>query len=80
MALLDDEFEFFFEKAWSNGLPVVPPTEGRIERMFSGTKRSPEEVLGVIPPAFEKSRFNPPPSMPLWRDASPSTCPSSSPA
>jgi len=54
MVLLDDEFEFFFEKAWSNGLPVVPPTEERIERMLSGTKRSPEEVLGVIPPAFEE--------------------------
>ncbi len=50
-----DEFEFFFEKPWSDGLPVVAPTEERIARMLGGTSRSPDEVLGVIPPAFEEA-------------------------
>ncbi|MCH7736926.1 MAG: hypothetical protein IH872_05930 [Chloroflexi bacterium] len=48
-----DEFEFFLEKTWSDGLPVVTPTEERIARMLSGTKRDPEEVIGPIPPAME---------------------------
>ena len=45
-----DEFEFFFEKPWSDGLPVIPPTEERIARILTGTKRDPEEVLGTVPP------------------------------
>ena len=45
-----DEFEFFLEKPWSDGLPVVTPTEERIERMLSGTKRSPGEFIGHVPP------------------------------
>ena len=48
-----DEFEFFLEKEWSDGLPVVTPTEARVQRMLSGTKRSPEEPVGDIPPAME---------------------------
>jgi hypothetical protein len=48
-----DEFEFFLEKHWSDGLPVVIPTEERIARMLAGTVRDPEEVIGPIPPAME---------------------------
>lgn len=48
-----DEFEFFLEKDWSDGLPVVTPTEERIARMLTGTKRAPDEVIGPIPPAME---------------------------
>ncbi len=47
-----DEFEFFLEKPWSDGLPVVTPSEERIERMLSGTRRNPAEVIGHIPPAM----------------------------
>jgi hypothetical protein len=48
-----DEFEFFLEKAWSDGLPVVTPTEERLDAMLRGTKRSPDELVGNIPPAME---------------------------
>ena len=48
-----DEFEFFLEKEWSDGLPVVTPTEARLKRMLAGTRRDPEEVVGAIPPAME---------------------------
>jgi hypothetical protein len=48
-----DEFEFFLEKAWSDGLPVVTPTAERLEQMLRGTKRGPDEVVGNIPPAME---------------------------
>ena len=48
-----DEFEFFLEKEWSDGLPVVTPTEARLAWMLAGTTRNPDEVIGVIPPAGE---------------------------
>jgi len=48
-----DEFEFFLEKAWSDGLPVVTPTEERVQRMLTGTRRDPDELVGPIPPAME---------------------------
>ncbi|MEM7469624.1 MAG: thioredoxin, partial [Pseudomonadota bacterium] len=35
---------------WSDGLPLVPPTEARVYRMLQGTKRDPQEVLGEAPP------------------------------
>jgi hypothetical protein len=48
-----DEFEFFLEKQWSDGLPVVTPTEARVQHMLTGTHRSPDEAVGNIPPAME---------------------------
>jgi len=45
-----DEFEFFFEKEWSDGLPVIPPTETRLAEMLAGTPRDPDEVIGAVPP------------------------------
>ena len=30
-----DEFEFFFEKEWSDGLPIIPPTEARVGAMLA---------------------------------------------
>ena len=47
-----DEFEFFLEKDWSDGFPVVTPTEERVQRMLEGTRRDPDEVVGGIPPAL----------------------------
>ena len=48
-----DEFEYFFEKEWSDGFPMVTPTEERIQWMLTGTKRSPDELVGRVPPALE---------------------------
>jgi hypothetical protein len=42
--------EDFFGKAWSDGLPVVPPTEARIEAMLRGTRSDPDALLGDVPP------------------------------
>jgi len=50
VADLEDEIELAYERGWSDGLPVVPPTEDRILRMLSGTTRSPSEIVGIIPP------------------------------
>jgi hypothetical protein len=48
-----DEFEFFLEKDWSDGFPVVTPTEKRVRWMLQGTRCDPEEVVAHIPPAGE---------------------------
>ncbi len=45
-----DEWEYGFEQGWSDGLPIVPPTPARVWRMLQGTRRAPDEIVGVIPP------------------------------
>ncbi len=42
---------FFYEKQWSDGLPIVPPTIGEVEEFLRYTNRSPDEVLGVLMPS-----------------------------
>ena len=48
----EDPVEACYDRGWSDGLPVVPPTELRVLRMLKGTARSPAEVLGAVPPAL----------------------------
>jgi hypothetical protein len=46
----EDDQEAMYERGWSDGLPLVPPTEERVLRMLDGTSRDPQEVLGLAPP------------------------------
>lgn len=50
LAALEDEMEALFDRGWTDGLPVVPPTEARVLRMLEGTTRAPDEVVAVVPP------------------------------
>lgn len=50
LASQEDDIEACFERGWTDGLPVVPPTERRIRRMLEGTGRKADEIVGVIPP------------------------------
>lgn len=43
--------ELFFERGWTDGLPVVPPTEAQIRAMLAACDRDPQEVLGEVLPA-----------------------------
>ena len=59
----DDEMEACFERGWSDGLPVVPPTDARILRMLQGTARNPDDIIGLVPPnllpiTVEKAAIN----------------------
>ena len=38
----------YLSREWGDGLPLVPPTPEKVKWMLSGTKRSPDEVLGTI--------------------------------
>ncbi len=53
---VDDSLEaandWFCREKLSDGLPIVPPTPERVGRMLDGTRRDPEEVIGVIPPKW----------------------------
>jgi thiol-disulfide isomerase/thioredoxin len=47
---IEDELEAMFDRGWTDGLPVVPPTVPRVLRMLDGTDRAPDEVVAVVPP------------------------------
>jgi len=49
----EDEVEAMYARGWSDGLPVVAPTEARVMRMLEGTTRDPQDVVAVIPPLLE---------------------------
>ncbi|HXF67981.1 MAG TPA: hypothetical protein VNK67_14955 [Burkholderiales bacterium] len=40
------------DRGWGDGLPVVPPTVERVERMLAGARRAREEIVAWIAPAF----------------------------
>ena len=50
LASLEDEAEAMFDRGWTDGLPVIAPTEARVLRMLEGTPRAPGDVVAVVPP------------------------------
>jgi len=50
IAALEDDWEAMWDRGWSDGLPVVPPTEARVLRMLEGTTRDPGDLVAVVPP------------------------------
>ena len=47
-----DAIEFFYRKSWSDGYPVVPPTNELVASMLRGTSRDADEEIGLVPPNF----------------------------
>jgi hypothetical protein len=45
-----DFFELYYEQGWTDGLPVLPPTQAAVAAMLRYTDRAPEEVVGIVPP------------------------------
>jgi hypothetical protein len=37
--------EYFGAQGWSDGLPIVPPTEERVAEMLAGTSHAPDEIV-----------------------------------
>ena len=50
LADLEDDVEAAYARGWTDGLPVVPPTEARVLAMLAGTSRAPSDVVAVVPP------------------------------
>ena len=40
----------FYRRGWTDGLPIVPPTRERVEKMLEYARREPDEVVAAIPP------------------------------
>jgi hypothetical protein len=47
-----DEFEVWFAKGVTDGLPVVPPTRERVERMLEAVRRDRHELVAEMPPNY----------------------------
>jgi len=46
-----DEIDALYqERGWTDGLPIVPPTEAAVSAFLEFTDRDPREVVGVLPP------------------------------
>ena len=52
----DDDFEsinaLYREKGWSDGLPIVPPSAARVERMLDYCDRPWDEPVGLVAPRY----------------------------
>ena len=58
-----DPIEVAYDRGWSDGFPVTPPTDLRVARMLAGTTRKPDEIIGLVPPnltplTVEKAAIN----------------------
>jgi hypothetical protein len=43
--------DYFYERGWTDGLPIVPPTEERVQAMLAGTPwRGADESISIVPP------------------------------
>src|SRR5215813_4497628 len=52
----DDPIEMLYERGVTDGLPVVPPTRERVDRMLAGAPwRRPDELIGVLGPQLGKA-------------------------
>ncbi|MBI2908797.1 MAG: hypothetical protein HYX92_14235 [Chloroflexi bacterium] len=45
----------FYERGWTDGMPVIPPTRGEVEKMLEYTDRDPAEVVAVFKPRRGKA-------------------------
>jgi DNA-directed RNA polymerase subunit F len=42
----DNLQQVFYERGWTDGLPIILPTEERVQKMLTGTKRKADEEVG----------------------------------
>ncbi len=47
----DNLSRLFLENGWTDGLPIVLPTEARVAEMLKGTSRKPDEPVGRMQPS-----------------------------
>ena len=55
-AAFENVNDYFYERGWTDGLPIVPPTEDRVQRMLAGLPSyGADDVISVVPPAMGKA-------------------------
>jgi hypothetical protein len=43
-------FEDYYQRGWTDGLPIIPPTRERVAAMLATVKRAPDECVALLPP------------------------------
>ena len=51
----DDAVEAYHARRWTDGLPIVLPTEERVHAMIAGSGRHGSDIIGVIPPRWAEA-------------------------
>jgi len=51
----DDPIQYCYDRGWTDGLPVVPPTEERVAAMLAGAGLPRDRVIAKIPPAWAEA-------------------------
>src|SRR5687767_8557692 len=46
----EDADTHYQERGWTDGLPIVPPTEARVREVLRATGRDPLDIVGILPP------------------------------
>ncbi|MEM3550806.1 MAG: hypothetical protein QW222_03620 [Candidatus Bathyarchaeia archaeon] len=46
---LDEIYDIFYANGWTDGLPIIPPTQERVHKMLKYVGGNPEEVVGELP-------------------------------
>ncbi|MBI2866810.1 MAG: hypothetical protein HYX97_00575 [Chloroflexi bacterium] len=49
---LDAIFDEYYSQGWTDGLPIVPPTEARVRAMLQYADRDPNEVFSYMAPSL----------------------------
>lgn len=52
---LEEINRFFYKRGWTDGLPIIPPTEEAIREMLTGTDLPPDQVVGKMIPRMGKA-------------------------
>ncbi|OGO40100.1 MAG: hypothetical protein A2147_05335, partial [Chloroflexi bacterium RBG_16_57_8] len=52
---LQEVNRFFYQRGWSDGLPIMPPTEEAVAEMLTGTDLAPDHVVTKIIPRMGKA-------------------------
>jgi hypothetical protein len=52
---LEEVNRFFYKRGWSDGLPIIPPTEEAVAQMLTGIDLKPDQVVAKIIPRLGKA-------------------------
>jgi hypothetical protein len=56
---VDDDPEALYalsmQEGWGDGVPLLPPTPARVERLLAESPHAPDHVLGLLPPKHNKA-------------------------
>ncbi len=52
---LSEVNRFFYQRGWTDGLPVIPPTEDAVTEMLSGTDLPPDNLVAELEPRRGKA-------------------------